>query len=249
MFMFMQGVREVLSLFSGGKECVVCGSPCGALCMCKACKARIIKEMTVQEGQRRCPICGRRLLSESGKCMKCRGDGMVFSHTRTVLPLSSYRLWMRELLTDWKSNGEKSLTPFFAERIASAVRFLGDKVIVPVPPREGKMRLKGWDQMSDIAHYLKKQFTVINLLRRTASNQQKALAWENRLNMTKNSPYQAKTGFSLRLALSSVKGIIPRRVCIIDDVMTTGSTAESSARALIDIGVKEVDVVTLFTVD
>ena len=57
-----------------------------------------------------------------------------------------------------------------------------DKV-VPVPPRPGKIRSRGWDQIEELSEILKVKFgyKVLKLLERTEKNQQKKLDRKKRL--------------------------------------------------------------------
>ena len=68
--------------------------------------------------------------------------------------------------------------------------------------------------------------------------QQKTLDRDGRLK-TIGSAYFVKDGFSP----------VPERICVIDDVMTTGATLEGIAGVLKKKGAKEVFAATLFTVD
>ena len=51
------------------------------------------------------------------------------------------------------------------------------------------------------------------------------------------------------LALKLKRENLPQRVILIDDVMTTGITVESCAKALKSLGIKKVDALTVFIVD
>lgn len=247
--MLLAAIREVLAFISGARECVVCGKRCGALSLCGACKERVIKQMSFCPSQKRCAVCGKLLLSEKDVCMRCRGEDRTLYSVKRVLPLAPYRMWMRELLTTWKGEGEMALSPFFAKRIAMVVSALGDDIIVPVPPRKKKIYNKGYDQIEDLCRYLKKDFIVLRLLYRATNIEQKTLSGNERRATIKLGAYKAKSGKALKKALRKTKGNVPPRVCLIDDVMTTGSTIESCAVALLSLGIKEVDVVTLFCVD
>ena len=174
-----------------------------------------------------------------GKCMKCREEPVLKS-TDSVLPLFSYRLWNRELMFRWKMLEERSFSPLFARLLCQVLRKSGYKVLVPVPPRKGKIREKGWDQIEELSTFLEKRygFKVMRLLERNSSGQQKKLSREQRLE-------SIKTAYSLK----PFTGQRPKEVCLIDDVCTTGSTIESCAEILKSAGVEKVHAVTLFTVD
>lgn len=112
--------------------------------------------------------------------------------------------------------------------------------IVPVPPRKGKIRKNGWDQIEELCSFLEKRYglKVFRLLERNTSGQQKKLSRQQRLE-------SIKTAYSLKPGIFK----LPQSVCLIDDVCTTGSTLESCAEILKKAGVQKVNAVTLFTVD
>ncbi|MDR2259165.1 MAG: hypothetical protein LBE14_08480 [Treponema sp.] len=93
--------------------------------------------------------------------------------------------------------------------------------VVPVPPRPGKIRRTGWDQIEYLAKLLEKGRggpPVNRCLKRLPSQNQKELNRENR-----------KTNLRGRIIL---KGRAPRQAVILDDVCTTGSTMDACAAAL-----------------
>ena len=124
------------------------------------------------------------------------------------------------------------------------------KVVVPVPPRPGKIQEKGWDQIDELCGQLKYRFgfTILPLLERKSTGQQKKLDREERLK-TIGKSYFLVGQKEVQKLLKPFKGEFPNRVCIIDDVCTTGSTLENCAQVLKEAGIKVVEAITLFSVD
>ena len=184
-----------------------------------------------------------------GKCMLCR-EKPVLKSTDRVIPLFSYRLWNRELMFRWKMQEERNFSPLFARLLCEVLRKTGEEVIVPVPPRKGKIRKKGWDQIEELCIFLEKRygFRVLRILERNSANQQKKLSRTQRLESIKTA-YSLCPPQTLERALKPFSGRLPESVCLIDDVCTTGSTLESCAEILKKEGIKTVNAVTLFTVD
>ncbi len=197
----------------------------------------------------RCQCCGKELVSMKEKCMECR-ENSVLKSTDCLIPLFSYRLWNRELMFRWKMQEERDFSPVFAKLLCELLRKKGESVIVPVPPRKGKIRKKGWDQIEELCNFLDKRygFKVLRILERNTEKQQKKLSRSQRLESIK-SAYSMCSGEALEKALKPFYGQLPKSLCIIDDVCTTGSTLESCASLLKAAGAEKVNAYTLFTVD
>lgn len=183
------------------------------------------------------------------KCMVCR-EKPVLTSTDRVLTLFSYRLWNRELMFRWKMLGERNFSPLFANLLCEVLRKMGESVLIPVPPRKGKIRKNGWDQIEELSIFLEKRygFRVLRILERKSTGQQKKLSRSERLESIKTA-YTMAAPPVLERALKPFSGRLPEQVCIIDDVCTTGSTLESCAQLLKAAGIKKVSAVTLFSVD
>ena len=181
--------------------------------------------------------------------MICR-ETPVLKSTDRVIPLFSYRLWNRELMFRWKMQEERTFSPVFARLLCEVLRKTEEKVLVPVPPRKGKIRRNGWDQIEELCSFLEKRygFKVLRILERNTSGQQKKLSRTKRLESIK-SAYSICPPEVLEHTLKPFNGRLPEVVCLIDDVCTTGSTLESCAAILKKEGIKTVNAVTLFTVD
>jgi predicted amidophosphoribosyltransferase len=129
---------------------------------------------------------------------------------------------------------------FLAEKIRETLTcdFPPEVRIVPVPPRPGKIRSGGWDQVEYLARLLErnsasgKGLSVDRCLKRLPSISQKELGRENRRS-------------NLRGRIIPVRQV-PHTAVILDDVMTTGSTLDACAAALKEAGAQIVYGLCLF---
>jgi len=224
----------------------VCGENCVLTPVCSDCN---LKFFSINKESERCKYCGRTLISTSGTCLECR-ENPVLTNVDFAFPLYSYRLWNKELLFEWKMKNVRSLSYFFAKKAAEAMEFLDVKVIVPVPPRKGKIAKNGWDQVDELCSILEScfGFKVLRILERTSEVQQKKLDRNERL-QTIESAYRLLPEKKISKMLKKFDGCLPETVCLIDDVCTTGSTLECCSKLLRTYGFKRVGVLSLFTVD
>jgi predicted amidophosphoribosyltransferase len=92
---------------------------------------------------------------------------------------------------------------------------------VPVPPRPGKVRSLGWDQVEEIARVLERRgLRVSRPLVRGSSDEQKSLGRADR-------GLNAMKAYRLREGASS-----PASPLLVDDVATTCATLDACAAAL-----------------
>ena len=181
-------------------------------------------------------------MSEIDACMECRErDGE--SSLDALFPLHSYRQWKKELAFAWKSAERRRLSPLFARLLFDAIKELGmqDAPVVPVPPRPGKIKETGWDQVDDLARHLKKLGVQIrdDLLVRKSSGEQKKLSRDERL---------GALGAVYELSERAFRKRIPQEAVLLDDIVTTGATMEKCAWLLKSAGVQKVWGLALFRV-
>jgi ComF family protein len=207
--------------------------------LCGACRKRVFP---VQE--RRCAYCGRRLVSEAALCTECRNQAeRSLGQSFSFFP---YAGEYRTLMGSYKYGKNRGLGNFLAEVIIRALPLFWDARLiplcwVPVPPRQGKIKKTGWDQVAFLCRCLKRlrrlepgvqDFCIHPCLRRLPSRSQKELNREDRLRNLKD-----------RIRCT---GPVPKRVLLLDDVVTTGATLEAAASALREGGAAEVMGLTLF---
>ncbi len=252
-----RALRTAAVFLSGGEPCLCCGAVTLLPGLCERCRKQFLSwrpfftpaERPLEpQVAARCRICGKPLLSESAVCLSCRTKRVLF-HTDGVFPLHAYRLWNKTLLFNWKIEGNRALSPLFAAAVHAAVSSLyacfGRTLpVVPVPPRPGKIRRTGWDQIAELSRLLEIEYgiPVLPLLARLSSVQQKKLARAERI-LGKGSSYVFAPPRRLR------QKAVPEEVILLDDVLTTGATVEHCAKVLKSAGVRRVYAVTLFIVD
>ncbi|MBQ9538826.1 MAG: ComF family protein [Treponema sp.] len=239
-------LSQLLAFFLGGTECLCCGR-LSFLPLCPECVEKHLMGFAPPSASR-CHVCGKPLLGEQGICMACRRDARL-SFVDGVFSLYPYRLWRKNLLFAWKVKGERGLSPLFAAAVHKALGMLrpaaGNPVLVPVPPRPGKIRRTGWDQVDELCRLLSilYGYRVEKLLVRMSVSQQKKKSFRERRSV--RGAYAA----SRRFTWMKRHDIIPRDVVLLDDLITSGATVAECADILKKGFVEKVNVLSLFIVD
>lgn len=186
----------------------------------------------------RCMKCGKHI-EDAGMefCADCSEKGHVFKSGRA---LYQYRE-MAASIYRFKYGGRRDYASVFGKELAY---YLGDYIkeiepdaLIPVPLFKKKERLRGYNQSVLLARALGAELNikvVENLVFRIKNTKPlKLLNPEERLNNLKKAFILMENGVKLK------------RVIIVDDIYTTGSTINTIAELLLSRGIEEIYFVTL----
>lgn len=178
-----------------------------------------------------CMHCGRPLTNISREyCYDCVQKGYASKSNITQgKALYLYKGVVKKSMYRFKYSNKREYAHFFAEK---AVEIYGDwmrqkgvDVIVPVPMYKPKQRKRGYNQAESFARALSEMTGIpvdTTLVYRVEdTTPQKGLDFNQRKNNLKNAFQQGKNVVQYRCAM------------VVDDIYTTGSTAEAVARELI----------------
>ncbi|MDR2471393.1 MAG: ComF family protein [Treponema sp.] len=230
------------------RGCALCGKALAAAeafyGLCGPCGERCRPPPDFAAG--RCSLCGQPLISEAGTCLSCRnGPPRSFDRALSLFP---YAGKYRTLLRAYKFGGRPELGNFFTKALERGMAALGTEnpAWVPVPPRPGKIKESGWDQIEYLARILEQNrrsggagaFPVRRCLRRLPSESQKELDREERRRNLQGRIVPA--GRNPVLPRPARFPAFPPTAVVFDDVYTTGSTLDACAGALKSAGVERV---------
>ncbi|MCQ4256951.1 ComF family protein [Stutzerimonas stutzeri] len=217
-------------------HCALCDERCEAgQAICGACEADL---PWLQE---RCTVCALPLPASGLICGECLRRPPSFDHVavpwRFAFPVDS-------LINRFKHQSRWPLGRLLAEQLARHLHHEFDEglprpeMLLPVPLARKRLRQRGFNQAQMLADWLSPALDIpvdTKLLQRVqdTQSQQQLDAAGRRRNLRQ------------AFALNAADQLSGRHVAIIDDVLTTGATAEALARLLKRAGAARVDVYCL----
>lgn len=207
-------------------RCVSCGVA-GAV-LCATCLASVHAPAPPL-----CPRCGRSLPKVATVCPACAA-GYGPQALSSIRAAAVYDGAVRPGVLAFKYKGQRRLADPLSALLAQAVRLSGDlpDVIVPVPLHATRRRQRGYNQAELLARSCARRLGIpceaAALVRHRATPPQVGLSSaERRANVA--------GAFTLASA-ADAKRFSGKRVLLIDDVTTTGSTLDNAAAALLVAG-------------
>ncbi|MFO7606698.1 MAG: ComF family protein [Desulfurivibrionaceae bacterium] len=224
-------------------SCLACGQPPvrdQAVMLCQSC----LGELSPISGPL-CSCCGRQFPKAGGGnhlCGLCLSDHYHFTLARALL---RYTPPATTIITAFKYHGQTAGLKTFRtlhQQMVDFHLFADPNLIIPVPLHRRRLRERGFNQALLLAralypgHGSRIDFTVLERQRYTEP--QTNLSGKARRENLKNA-------FRVR----DDKVVAGKRVLLIDDVFTTGTTVSECAAVLKKAGAEEVSVLTMARVD
>jgi ComF family protein len=226
-------------------RCAACGARFGleeGRRVCAECLARLERLP-----EPLCIVCGGPLestTSDRDVCARCLLSRPSFAHAHSI---ARYRATAEDepgtlpaLIRRHKYGLDQSVGRAIAEYLGADLPLHADDydVVVPMPLHWRRLWWRGFNQATllagEVARRIGRPLDTASVVRRKATAAQTSRDHDER----RRNVYRA-------FAVKHPERIAARRVLLVDDVMTTGATADACARAILAAGAQSVDVFTL----
>ena len=191
-----------------------------------------------------CDGCGAGFDMDGGafaapRCPACLARPYAFTRARAACV---YDEASRRLILRFKHGDHQPFAPLFARWISRAAAPLLDEAdaVVPVPLHRLRLLSRRFNQAAEIARPLAREAgldylpdALVRLTHTTSQGGKSARG--RRLNVRK----------AFAVTEEGRRRVRGRRILLVDDVLTTGATAEACARVLIEAGARAVDLAVI----
>jgi predicted amidophosphoribosyltransferase len=204
------------------QRCVVCGR--GGTQLCAACLAGLPRIEAPL-----CERCGLPTAWPVRQCRECAGRRLAFAGARSAV---HYDDAVRSLVAAWKERELRRLVAAAASIVAEVVPAPRAEALTFVPPDPDRGLKRGHHPPRELAKALGKgwELPLVVPLRRRSSKRQRGLSrTERRRNVA---------------GVFIAKSRVPLSLVLVDDVFTSGATANAAASALRKAGAQRVEIVT-----
>ena len=188
-----------------------------------------------------CPQCGRPVEAKIKACHECRSSQKFFTHNHALFV---YDGTIRDSIHRFKYNRSPQYSKYFASEFANRLHdeITRHQFLVGIPMHKSKMKSRGFNQ----ADLLAKETSLLTnvavlentLLRVKNTKPQNALDKTSRLNNLQDA-----------FVITSNNIIEGKRIILVDDIYTTGSTINECAKVLKEAGATEVNSITISVVE
>lgn len=215
-------------------DCLVCGQRvAGAVRVCRPCQADL-----PAIADARCPRCGRPDTPAESPCGSCQRHPprfvTVHAPWRYREPLAG---WIRAFKYANQPGLERTLAHLTGTGMAPWLAAYRIDALLAVPLHRRRLAERGYNQADRLARLLARDLGVRHLargLRRTRATTAQTALPDRRRHRNVRGAFRADP-----------RHVNGRRIALVDDVLTTGATADAAAAALLEAGAAAVYVVAV----
>ena len=216
-------------------KCLFCSSNVNNKGICAVC----FKKINFIDGFC-CKICGRKAVYEDFECANCIYGKRYYQLARSLFVFDAVS---KDVIHTFKYNDKFGIAKLFAHMAQARYKELFKEIdyIVPVPMHYLKRLVRQYNSANDLARYLANNLKKAFL----PSALKKVKLTKPQVTLTKQQRYKNLIGSIAVSELNLIKG---KNILLVDDVMTTGSTANLCSKILIKAGACKVFVLTVASV-
>lgn len=182
-----------------------------------------------------CKICGRpfteheqkfRVGDLCGDCHHWEQDEVWGGLILRNVSLYSYNEFLKDVIARFKYRGDHMLAKAFGDEVRAAIRKLKPDIIVPIPLSPERLYERGFNQAEAILEQAGLKGTA--LLSRVHGEKQSKKSRSERIHVAQV------------FSLGDATGLEGKRILLVDDIYTTGSTLRHAAKLLKEAGAREI---------
>lgn len=147
------------------------------------------------------------------------------------ISLYIYNDFLKEVISRYKFRGDYVLSKFFGNELKKVLKNLEYDFLVPIPLSETRLYERGFNQAE--ALIVEAGLDHVYVLNRTHSEKQSKKTRKERV------------GSDNVFIFSNIEQILGKKVVLVDDVYTTGSTIMHAARVLMEHGAVSISSITI----
>lgn len=222
------------SIFVDDCNCIICGTEIvkgRKYGLCGKC----LEKIPINDGNI-CIRCGKSMVNEAQYCMECLNVKRHFDIARSSL---IYKDDVQKLILDFKFYNKKWLAKYLAGFLLTAIELykLTADYLVPTPLSKIREKERGYNQALLLSKELNKliDIPIIDCLVKIKDNKQQS---------SLNGKERAENVIGVYKVTDKTK-IKGKKLLVIDDIITTGHTADEIAKVLYKAGAERVQILTL----